>query len=149
MAFKDICIFRTIKEIVAYETAILQQIKELRIDMGTVSVGFADVQAAVNQMVNDSTTQNNAIAAQIKEVQQMILDFTTKPGGDGPSQADLQGVIAQLQAVHSLVLQNTAAVQASGTAIAQTDPNAAPPSEPPPAPEPSPEPSPAPVEPVV
>jgi hypothetical protein len=123
--------FNPFRRLFEAQSAIMRELREIKRIMADqteqTTVGFADVQAAVNQIVNDNTAQNNAVANQIKEVQQLIQDFAAKSQGDGsgPSQADFQGVIAQLQAVHSLVQQNTASIQASGTAITEADPNAA------------------------
>ena len=84
---------------------------------------FQDVQASVNQLVNDNTEQNNAVASQIKEVQRLLTDFAAKSNqGNTPSQAQFQSMISQLSAVHSMVESNTAAIQASATAIAEADP---------------------------
>jgi DNA-binding transcriptional MerR regulator len=138
--------FHPFRHLFEAQSAIMRELKEIKKIMADQtqqnSVGFADVQAAVTQIVNDNTAQNNAVANQIKEVQQLIQDFAAKSqGGDGgPSQADFQGVIAQLQAVHSLVQQNTASIQASATAVTEADPNAAGTQDPTPAPEPTPTP---------
>lgn len=106
---------------------IINLLKEIKHDMASNEsadqLSFSDVQSSVNQLVNDNTQQNNAVAAQIKEVQRLILDFSNKIGQGGtPSQAELQGVIAQLASVHSLVQQNTAAIQQVGAQIAEADP---------------------------
>jgi hypothetical protein len=88
---------------------------------------FSDVKAAVTQLVNDNTASNNAIAAQLKEVQAIVLDFSTKSqAGETISQADYQGVISQLAAIHSSVQANTASVEASTASIQQADPTPAP-----------------------
>jgi hypothetical protein len=114
------------KEMLKNQQTIISLLQEIKETMGTTNtqaqLGFADVQQAITQLVNDNTASNNAIAAQIQEIQGLLLDFSNKPGG--PSQADLQTAIAQLQAVHSAVTTNTAQVQATTTAIQQADPSA-------------------------
>jgi hypothetical protein len=96
---------------------------------------FSDIKAAVTQLVNDNTASNNAIAAQLKEVQELLLDFAAKSqSGEPVSQADYQTVISQLAAIHSSVTANTASVQASTAAIQQADPGEPTPIEPTPDP---------------
>jgi hypothetical protein len=131
MDLSKLPLFRDIHEIRGTQKTILQEIQLIRKDMATTStattVGIADVQTAVTQIVNDNTASNNAIAGQLKEIQQIVQDYgVASAGGVAPTQAQFQGVIAQLQAVHSLVVSNTAAITASGTSIVTADPAAAP-----------------------
>lgn len=90
------------------------------------SASFLDVQALVNQIVNDNTSQNNAISAQIGEVGTLLTDYAARAQqGEQISASDLQQVVSQLRSVDSLIQSNTANVQASAGQIAQADPNAA------------------------
>jgi predicted phage tail protein len=112
---------KDIRQIRESQAAILHEVRQLRSIMATT---FADVQSSITQIVNDNTAQNNAVAAQLKEVQRLMIDFQARAAqGNGPTAEEFQSAVQQLQSVHQLVTQNTAAIQSSADAITQADPS--------------------------
>lgn len=92
---------------------------------------FSDLQGIATQIVNDNTAQNNAVAAQVAEVRQLLSDYAAAlaSGQGGPSADDLTSLVQQLQAVDQSITANTKAITDSGASITEADPHAAPPSQ--------------------
>jgi ATP/maltotriose-dependent transcriptional regulator MalT len=119
--------FSELSQLLRGQATIIHTLEEILHVMATQpsALQFSDLQASINQLVNDTTALNNSIAAQIKEVQGIVTDFAAQTqAGNAPTQAQFQAAIAQLAAIHATVQQNNAAVQASAAAVSQVDPNA-------------------------
>lgn len=79
---------------------------------------FADLKSQINGLQNANTAQNNAIAAQIAEVKELITDYKEAVENDNDvDQAQLEQAIGQLRSVEELITQNTEQINQSAQAI--------------------------------
>lgn len=129
--------FNPLKRVLENREVILAQLKGLTTLIGnfmsTTALQFSDVTTALTALTNDNTASNNAVLGQLAELKQLLIDFAAATqAGTPPTQAQFQAAIAQITEVDSIMKTNTAAVQASATAITAADPAAAPPAPPPP-----------------
>lgn len=96
--------------------------------MSTTPLAFSDLTRALAKLNDDNAASNTAIANQLQELKQLLVDFSgIVAGGGNVSQADLAAAINQVESIDAIVVANTTAVNDASAAIVEATPNSTPP----------------------